>query len=242
MFKKEYFLDYLNLFFLKIKTSIYLLTENIQNIFRYYSSNNFYKIDLYFIFLYFFQNPFKLSKRFLEKKGEVDIYTYGETPLTTLELICKKCQLSTMDVVFELGCGRGRTCFWIHSFIKCRVIGVDFVPVFIQKANQIKNHFELKNIEFRLEDFLKTDLKSGTVFYLYGICLSDENIRRLIKRFERLPNGIKIITMSYSLLDFTSNKDHFKILDTFEAPFLWGSCRVFIQEKVTCSHEKSLFQ
>ncbi len=67
----------------------------------------------------------------------------AETPLTSLEVIARECQLSVRDVVFELGCGRGRTCFWLNQFIGCAVIGIDYVPAFIEKALKVKRRFHI---------------------------------------------------------------------------------------------------
>ena len=103
------------------------------------------KIDLALLMSYLFQNPYKISKNFLIARHETEIYAYGETPLTSLEKIARSAKLTDRDVVLELGCGRGRTCFWLRSFIGCKVIGVDFIGTFIDKANQVKKKDKSQN-------------------------------------------------------------------------------------------------
>lgn len=195
--------------------------------FRYYGNTAFFKTDMALRLMYLFHNPFSISKRFLKKKGEQDIYAYGETPLTSLEKIAKEAQIGVKDVVFELGSGRGRNCFWLNSMLGCSVVGIEYIPEFVERANLIKNKFNFEDIEFRLDDMIETDYAGGTVFYLYGTCLDDSTINKLIKKFSKLPSGTKIITVSYSLQEYT-DANWFEVMKHFTIPFTWGSADVFI--------------
>jgi len=220
----------LELFWLSLTLRISNFFQFLKDASRYYSNVLFCKTDLSLKMMYLLNSPYSISKQFLQKKGESDIYAYGETPLTTLEMIAKNCGITSNDVVFELGCGRGRACFWLNSFTLCRVVGIDFVPDFIQNANLIKNRFQLKNVEFRHENILDTNLANATVIYLYGTNLEDETITKLIKKFEKLPAGTKIITVSYPLSDYTSSR-LFEIMKCFPAQFTWGEADVYLQVK-----------
>jgi SAM-dependent methyltransferase len=167
----------------------------------------------------------------LIQKGEKEVYTYGETPLTTLEKIAKNCGIQSRDVVFELGCGRGRTCFWLHQFIGCKVVGIDEVPLFIEKAVQIQNRFALKNVTFRLEDLFETDLKHATVIYLYGTCYSEASVNALITGLSQCPAGTKVITTSYALTEFQPHAP-FRVIKRFPAVFTWGETDVYCHVKL----------
>lgn len=193
----------------------------------YYRSFSFLKIDLYLRLIYLFNNPYKISKRFLMKKGVDEVYAYGETPLTSMEMIAKQCGLTKKDCVFELGCGRGRTCFWLHSFVGCSVVGIEYIPEFVERADQVKNRLGISNVEFRLEDMAKTDLSGATACYLYGTCLDEPTIHTLASHFAKLPIGTKIITVSYPLTDYLSNS--FEVMKRFTVPYTWGSADVFLQ-------------
>lgn len=220
--------EWIKLLLLNLMITLYQFWEYLRVIVKYYSHGSFFKVDTYLLFSYLFDNPFKISKRFLRKKGDRDIYTYGETPLTTLDLIARRCGISAKDHVFELGCGRGRTCFWLNQLIGCRVVGIDYVPEFIDRAIKVKEKFHLEMVEFRLEDILSTDLTGATVIYLYGTCLSDELVLQLINHFMRLPKGTKIITVSYSFADYYP-KGPFEVVDHFVVPFTWGRGDVYVQ-------------
>jgi SAM-dependent methyltransferase len=180
--------------------------------------------------MYLFDNPFSISKRFLRKRGESDIYAYGETPLTTLDTILQECQVTAKDTVFELGCGRGRTCFWIHQILGAKVIGIEYIPDFIERARRIQKKLKIEGVEFRLEDMLTSDFSGGTVFYLYGSCLDDATIKKLIAKFSKLPAGTKIITVSFSLNDYAP-PGTFEVMKCFPAHFTWGLGDVYLQMK-----------
>lgn len=226
------FKEILTLLWINLKVKVRNFAEFVRIVQRFYPRFRFAKIDSALLLSYLFANPFDLSKRFLIQKGEKDIYTYGETPLTTLEYIVGKCSLSPSDVVFELGCGRGRTCFWLNEFIGCRVVGIDHVPAFIEKANNIKKRFQVKNVSFRLENLFRSNLNGASAIYLYGTCLTAGEIRALIQRFSKLPAGTKVITVSYALAEIQPGAP-FEILEKFQALFTWGVADVYLQKKTT---------
>jgi SAM-dependent methyltransferase len=208
------------------------LIEFIKVVKRYYSNPIFRKADLSLLSLYFFQSPYSISKKYLKKSEAKEIYAYGETPLTTLDQIVKECQIKPEDVVFELGCGRGRTCFWLHAFVGCKVKGIDFVPEFINRADRIKAKYHLANIHFFEREMLAVDYRQATVIYLYGTCLEDEEIQQLITKFKKLPIGAKVITVSYSLVEY-QQETIFKLTKQFTAPFTWGEADVYLHEKIS---------
>ncbi|MBA3723214.1 MAG: class I SAM-dependent methyltransferase [Parachlamydiaceae bacterium] len=223
--------NYFDLFLLNIKVKFGNFIEYMRVVSNYYSNSTFAKIDSYLVFSYLFNNPFVISKRFLLSRNEPDVYTYGETPLTSLEDIAKECRLSSKDVVFELGCGRGRTCYWLNQFIGCSVVGIDYVPEFIKRASEVKSKFGIENVQFRLEDILDSDFKGVTVIYMCGTCFSDEFILKLVKRFNTLPKGTKIISVSYPLSDY-SKDNSYEIMKRFPIRFSWGLSDVYLQVKL----------
>ena len=199
---------------------------------NYYKNPLFRSADLKLLRYYLFQNPYKISKSFLQKRGETDIYAYGETPLTTLEYIVSQCGITKEDVVFELGCGRGRTCFWLRCVWGCRVMGIDFVPEFIGYANKVKESLHLSGIEFREGHLEEVDFQKAAVVYLYGTCLDEATIHVLLHQLKNTAQkGAKVITVSFSLLEY-GGEDAFALVKSFPATFTWGTTEVFLQVKV----------
>lgn len=223
-FKEFFALLWLN-FIVCIRNTI----EFFKVMLRYYTcSFSFLKQDMSLRLMYFFHNPYKISKRFLMKKGADDVYAYGETPLTSLEIIVKECGLNAQDCVYELGCGRGQACFWLRSFVGCSVVGIEHIPEFMERANLIKNKLGIEKLEFRLADMTTTSLEGATVCYLYGSCLDEKNIRKLANHFSKLPAGTKIITVSYPLSDYSLHAS-FEVMKRFTVPYTWGKADVFLQ-------------
>jgi SAM-dependent methyltransferase len=204
------------------------LVEIVKVISKYYRNLSFAKLDFSLLMTYLFHNPFTISKRFLMHRGEQNVYAYGETPLTTLDSIVNTCRISDADTVFELGCGRGRTCFWLNCFIGCKVVGVEYIPDFVDRANRIKAQFHVDGVEFRNEDILDSDFSGATAFYIYGTCFEEDFIEKLIAKLSRLPAGTKIITVSYPLTHYTT-KPLFEVMKRFPAEFTWGSADVYLQ-------------
>lgn len=228
--QKITFKEFFQLLILRFAFELKSFWEYLVVIFKYYLRNRrFAKIDLRLLKGYFMNNPFRISRKFLLEKGESEIYAYGETPLTTMELISKECGITSKDKVYELGCGRGRACFWLKEFVGCEVVGIDFVPEFIQRANEVKEHFRVEGVEFIEEDFLKTNFSDATLIYLYGTCLKSAEIHSLIKRIQKLNPGVKVITVSFSLTDYLSH-EKIKLIKTFVTSFEWGKAEVFLCE------------
>lgn len=202
--------------------------EYCKVIWRYYGNKAFRKADLALLKSYIFRSPYKISKQFLINQGAEDVHVYGETPLTTLEFIAAQSNLKGSDTVYELGCGRGRSCFWLNAFIGCRAIGIEYIPQFVEKADNVKKRYNVPGVEFYLKDILEADLEGASVIYLYGTCYDDTFIQKLIKKFEKLPPGTKIITVSYPLSDYTK-KNNFELVKVFSAEFTWGEGDVYLQ-------------
>lgn len=184
--------------------------------------------DILFSFVYLFLNPYRTSRKYLEKKLHKKIYNYGETPLTEMEKIVKKFNIQSNNKVLELGAGRGKMSFWINFFIKCQVTGIEQIPSFVKIANLFIKIFNLKNINFVCEDFFNYDFKNYDIIYLYGTTLSDEKIKTLISKFKKLSPSVKIITISYSLNEYDNT---FDCVEDFDITFPWGRTNAYLNIK-----------
>jgi len=225
---KAHLKEYAGLFWINLTTQFKNLEDFLKVFWRYYRRWSYAKVDGSLLLTYLFDNPFTISKRFLMKKGAKDVYAYGETPLTTMERIAKECGLKSSDTVYELGCGRGRTCFWMREFIGCKVIGVEYIPEFADRAKRVASKLKLDRIEFRQEDLLQSIFDGATVFYLYGTCYDNAFIKQLIEKLKRCPSGTKVISVSYPLSDYTDSQD-FEVMKRFSEEFTWGTAEVYLQ-------------
>ncbi len=145
-----------------------------------------------------------------------------------MDAISKECGITKDDVVYELGCGRGKTVFWLRCFLGCRVVGIEWIYPFVYKAELIQEYLGIEGVEFRFDNMLTADLEDATVVYLYGTCLEDEEIQKLIKNVSQLPAGTKIITVSYPLTAY-DKEGRFTLDKAFSATFTWGEGSVYLQ-------------
>lgn len=193
---------------------------------RYYSNKNFRKADLALLRKYILKNPFKIHKRFMEERGEVDVYQYGETFLTSMDTMLKETGVTQNDRYLELGCGRGRTCFWVRCVLDLPTEGIDYVPAFIEIAQKVVEEQHLTGITFRCEDFNTCDWGNPTVIYIDATLTEGYELGMLIKKFESVPKGTKVIGVNLPLPHkmWTEKK-------TFTVPFPWGDATAVIFEK-----------
>jgi hypothetical protein len=186
-----------------------------------FPDKEFQIIDKDLAFSYLLLNPYEISKKFLQKRGEIDVHQYGETPLLTMDMIAKNAKLSAKDHLYELGSGRGRAAFFLNYFYGCRVTGVEWIQKFVEKGNKIAEKHCLE-VFFRNENFLHIDLSEASVIYLYGTMLPDSMIFQLCKKIRK---GTKVITVSYPLSDYDPN---FEVIQEFTALFPWGEGEVYV--------------
>lgn len=159
-------------------------------------------------------NPYRHCRRFLQKRGEANVYAYGETPYATYRKLVHECEIGSNDTWFEMGAGRGKGCFWLAHFVKCRVVGIEWIPLFVFIARIVKFLFRMDRIDFQRTDIAKADLSQATVLYLYG---SFPNFS--------IPPGVKVITISEPL-------ENGKVLKSFWVRYPWGRTTAFLQHVV----------
>jgi SAM-dependent methyltransferase len=215
-------------FFSVLKISIavrfFNLKEFFKSLFLYYRSPLFFALDMCLLLHYFFKSPYRICEEEFEKNHINSLVPYGETPFTVLDHIARECGITKDDTVFELGCGRGRCCFWLNHFIGCKVRGIDLVPLFIKRAEKLKRWFSYKEIKFACTNLTQDKLQGATYLYMYTLTLDDEEIRQVAEHVKQCP-GIKIITVSFSLKEYVPDV---RDLKQFEAVFPWGKTAVYL--------------
>ena len=210
-----------SLFFVSLQAFFFNCKEFFRVLIRYWSCFAYFKKELCFFYNYLFFNPYTANRA-------LGLEPYGETPLTTIEMIAKKVALTKDDVFLELGSGRGRTLFWLSHFYGCQVVGIDYNPYFIKRCLKISQACGIHNATFICADTRVCHFDEATVLYLYGTLLSDEDVDILIKKFSKLRKGVKIITISFPLSDYEKTK--FQLLSSFDVEFPWGKTTCYVQE------------
>lgn len=210
--------------------------EYCKVVWFYYRSSNFRKADLALLAAYFGCSPFRVHKQYMKQLGKENIYLYGETYLTTMDTLAAKAAISPKDTYVELGCGRGRTCFWVRCFKECKTIGIDYVPAFIEKAQAIACRQNLDQIEFYYQDFLIEKWPLGTIYCLDGTLLEGEEIASIIRTSDLLPEGTRFIAINFSFVgDFPDQRPQWQLKEAFTVSYPWGEAdaAIFIKSRYT---------
>ena len=234
-------IQFIKLFFLGIWVALKDLVQLFRVIWRYYRHPRFMVADILCLVQYLLCNPYTLCREALMRYPSKEVQCYGETPLTTFASICDALELKAHDVFYELGCGRGRTLFWIQSFTPCRAVGIDLVPAFITRGQCVVRWLGLDRIQFCQENIINVDYSEATVIYLFGTSLEDEFITRLCEIFKQLSPGTRIITTSYSLLPYLQKNttdsgsadapSPLVVEHQLEGRFVWGVTDIYIHRK-----------
>ncbi len=199
---------------------------------RYYRHPRFLLADLLLWLLYLPRNAYVVSRRFLEMRGEEDVHRYGETPLRILEDIVTRCNLRPGMRFFELGCGRGRTCFWAHSVAGLTTFGIDYVPIFIAQAERVKRrcYGNNPNLRFFEADIRAVDYSSADLVYLYGTGFDENLIGDWLVEMNDLPAGAWVVSASYALTDWPQGA-YLQLVEQFEVDYTWGRTHVFVHRR-----------
>jgi SAM-dependent methyltransferase len=156
-------------------------------------------------------NPYRLKEAF----------PYGETPLCSLKQIVDRCGLKEEDKVVDLGCGRGRGVFFLSYRYRCEVTGIDMIRPFIERARHLAKEYQAFRVSFACGDMRKFNFSKATFVFFYGTTFSDEFVHELKQAMKALPQGSKIVTVSYPL-------EGLQLVDQFIVSFPWGSAEIYL--------------
>jgi len=202
------------------------LVEWCRVVYRFYRFPRFLLADMAFTLLYFFCNPYRLCGNYFRRRGVKDQF-YGETPVTTWDIMARQLSLTAADTLVDLGCGRGRGVLFLGAVWRCRVIGVDCIETFVFCARKIGRWCRIDQAQWWHGDLMDADLSEATVVYLFGTTLPDAVIRQWVEKLEALRDGARVITVSYSLLEY-GGEHCLDLQDTWKLPYAWGEAEVFV--------------
>lgn len=211
---------------------IFKAIEKLRTLKLYITNPKFFLMDLLCRLQYVINNPYLLCENYNKLYPSEKTQCYGETPFSTLSKIMSEVNAQQKDTVYEVGCGRGRASLWLRYFIRCTTIGIDINPFFITRATRVKKWFSLDQLTFKQTFAHWLDFDDASIIYLYGTCLHEDYIRELVDVFKKSPSGLKLITVSFSILDF-GGKEDFIEEKVFKARFDWGLANVYIQRKTS---------
>jgi SAM-dependent methyltransferase len=217
------------LLLLNLWNNFYTFRIWLDEIKHYYRYPPLIQADILWMLDYAWTTPFVLSRKATQKeKLPEDLTVYGETPWTSLEIICKEVNLNAKDVFVELGCGTGRNLLFVPLMFDCKAQGYELVQRFVDKLQWLLHANQLKQtVSVFCQNWFEADLSSGSVFFLVGTCYSDSHLETANQKLLETQSGSRIVTVSWPLPD-----PQFELISQKELDFSWGKGTVYFQRRV----------
>ncbi len=139
---------------------------------------------------------------------------YVPTPEEVVQEMLKMADVKKGDVVYDLGCGDGRTVITAAKDFGARGVGIDINPERIKESREnAKAAGVTDRVVFRLEDLFEANIKEATVVTLY--LLPSLNVKLRPKLWKDLKPGTRIVSHDFDMGDWkpekTVNVDHHTI-------------------------------
>ncbi len=130
---------------------------------------------------------------------------YVPTPQDVVDRMLALANVTSADVVYDLGCGDGRIVVTAAKKFGARGVGVDIDPERIREseANARTEGVE-KLVTFRLQSALDVDLSPASVVTLYLLSASNLRLRPLLTK--QLKPGARIVSHAFSMGDWAPDR------------------------------------
>ncbi|MBF2008301.1 MAG: methyltransferase domain-containing protein [Chlorogloeopsis fritschii C42_A2020_084] len=124
---------------------------------------------------------------------------YVPTPQRLVEAMLELAQITSNDVVYDLGSGDGRIPITaVNKYNARRAVGVEINPRLVQESRVNAQKAGVSDrVEFRQQDLFQTDLGDATVVTLY--LLPNVNLRLRPKLLKELKPGTRIVSHSFDM-------------------------------------------
>jgi predicted RNA methylase len=123
---------------------------------------------------------------------------YVPTPQEVVDAMLKLANVTSKDVVYDLGCGDGRIPVTAAKNFGARGVGIDIDPQRIKEANEnVKTSGVGDKVKIVNADLFETNLSEATVVTLY--LLPSLNIKLMPKLQKELRNGTRIVSHSFDM-------------------------------------------
>jgi len=128
------------------------------------------------------------------------------TPPEVVDAMLKTANVSSKDLVYDLGCGDGRVVIAAAKQFGARGVGVDIDPVRIKEARANAQAAGVADrVKFVEGDLFETDLRPATVVTLY--LLESLNLKLQPKLVTELRPGTRIVSHAFSMGPWTPDKE-----------------------------------
>ena len=137
---------------------------------------------------------------------------YIPTPQDVVDRMLAFAEVTSNDVLYDLGCGDGRIVITAAKKYGARGVGIDIDSDRIAESRRNAREAGVSSlVEFRRGDILQADVSKATIVSLYLVSSANLKLRPLLTR--QLPVGARIVSHAFGMGDWTPAKtDRFKDL------------------------------
>jgi len=122
------------------------------------------------------------------------------TPEEVVDAMLKVANVTSRDVVYDLGCGDGRIVITAAKKYGARGVGIDIDPQRIAEATANAQKEGVTNrVTFRQADLFTSDIGEATVVTLY--LLPSLNLKLLPKLMKELKPGTRVVSHAFDMGD-----------------------------------------
>jgi SAM-dependent methyltransferase len=145
--------------------------------------------------LYALVRPFRLATGYVapsRSRRTTDLGPWLQSPQAAVERMLELAQVTSKDVVYDLGCGNGRIVLEAAATRGARGVGVDIAADLIEAGRDTARRLGVDHlVSFALRDAMETDLSPATVVVLY---LPPASVLRLRAKLEsELRPGARVV-------------------------------------------------
>lgn len=126
---------------------------------------------------------------------------YVPTPQDVVEKMLEIAQVTSKDLVYDLGCGDGRIVITAAKKYGAHGVGVDINPQRIKESQENAKRAGVENlVKFVLQDAMTVDVSPATVVTLYLLPDSNRKLRGNLTR--ELKPGARIVSHAFDMDDW----------------------------------------
>ncbi len=163
--------------------------------------------------LYTLVRPFRLLREYglglIHRRQTPDLAIYVPTPQEIVEQMLRLAEVTSKDILYDLGCGDGRIVVTAAKRYGIRAVGVDINPVRIAEARaNARKHGVENRVQFILGDAKKADFSEATVVTMY--LGADGNLRLTDQLRSQLRPGSRIVSRDFQIYGWEPDRseDH----------------------------------
>jgi tRNA G37 N-methylase Trm5 len=130
---------------------------------------------------------------------------YVPTPQDVVDRMLAVAQVTSNDVVYDLGSGDGRIVITAAKKYGARGVGIDIDSERISESRRNARDAGVTNlVEFRRGDILQADVSKATVVMLYLVSSANMKLRPLLTR--QLSPGARVVSHTFGMGDWVPEK------------------------------------